>query len=108
MDEHSARGGATLPGGSDGAEKDAGDCDGEIGRRGDDHRVVSAELEEGFSESGGDFLADGLAHPGGAGGGDKRNSGVFDHLLALLSGANDDLGKVGGGVAELFAGLLKK
>lgn len=33
---------------------------------------------------------------------------VVDHLLTLLSGADDDLREVGGGVSELFAGLLEE
>ncbi len=64
MDKNAAGGGASLAGGADASEEDAGDGYGEVGGWGDDDGVVAAEFEEGASESGGDFGANDAAHSG--------------------------------------------
>ena len=107
MDDDPAGGGASLTSGADAAEQDAWDGDVEVGGFGDDHRVVSAELKEGASESGGDFLGDDSAHSRRTGCADQGNSVVIDHLGSGFGVAEDDLTETLGNLAEFVGGFLK-
>ena len=53
---------APLAGGAGRREHDAADGEVEVGRRGDDRRVVAAELEEAAAEAGGDHGRDLAPH----------------------------------------------
>ena len=55
---------APLAGGSGGGERDAAHDELDVGRRGDDRRVVATEFEQGPPESAGDDRPDAAAHRG--------------------------------------------
>ena len=67
VDDEPSQRGAALPGGADGGEDDRPHRHVEIGRGGDDHRVVAAELEDRAAEPRGDLRADDRAHAGRSG-----------------------------------------
>ena len=77
-----AQRGAALPGGARRGEHDAAHGEVEVGGRGDDRRVVAAELEQAAAEARGDPRADRAAHPHRPGGADQRDPRVVDEPLA--------------------------
>ena len=98
MDDEPAQRGAALPGRADGGEDDRPHRQVEIGRGGDDHRVVAAELEDRAAEPGGDLRADDRAHAGRTGRRDDRHVAGGDQRFADRRAADDDLGEALGRV----------
>ena len=71
-----------LAGGTGGREDDAAHGQGQVGRRGDDGRVVAAEFEQGPPEPGRDPGGDGPAHPGRSGRADQGDARIIDQGFA--------------------------
>ena len=69
MNDEAAKGRAALPSRSDGRKDDRTKSHFEISRRRHDHGVISAELEDAATETIGQILANGMAHPRGTRGG---------------------------------------
>ena len=93
MDDEAAQRGAALPRSADGGEHDRPDRHVEIGGRGDDHRIVAAELEDRAAEPGGDLGSDDRAHAGRAGGRDDRNVAGRGQRFPDRRAADDELGE---------------
>ena len=74
MDDQAPERGAALSRRADGGKHDRPDRHVEIGRGGDDHRIVAAELEDRPAEPRGDLGPDDRAHAGRAGGRDDRHA----------------------------------
>ena len=91
VDDQPAQARAALPGGADGGEGDAAHGQLEVGRRGDDRRVVAAELEDQPAEARGDDRGDRTAHPRRAGGRHDGDALVGGERGADVGAALQDL-----------------
>ncbi len=91
VNDQPAEGGAALACGSGGGEGDGAGGQFEIGRRGDDHAVVAAELEQATAQAFTDHFGDGPAHGDGAGRRHKGHMLMCGDRLASVAAADDDV-----------------
>ena len=96
MDDQPPQGRASLPGGPRGREDDGPQGQLQVGRRGDDQRVVPAQLEQAPSEPRGHLSAHGPAHQDGPGGRDQRETPIAGDVLADLAAPRHDRHEAGG------------
>ena len=81
MQDHAARGSATLTGGADSAEEDRLRRHFEIGTGRNDQRIVAAELHDGSPEPAMNRLRDVQAHVYRPGSRDERNPLIIREFL---------------------------
>ncbi len=91
VDDESSGGGASLAGGTDGAEDDCAKHEVHICAGGDDDGVVATEFEDDFAEAGFYFRADDLAHADTSRSGDEGDTIVFGYPFADVVIAGDDI-----------------
>ena len=95
MDDQAAQRRAPLPGGAGRGEHDGARRQREVGRRGDDRRVVPAELQQAPPEAPGDERGERRAHRRRAGRAEQRQSSVVGHRHRHVGAAVHDLDEIG-------------
>ncbi len=104
VDDEAPEAGAALPGSAGCAEQDRAFRKREVGRGGNDHRIIAAKFEQGPTEARRHLWPEFASHAGRSGGRDQGYAGIVGQRCADIAAALDELQQPLGRIAKAGQG----